>query len=245
MDRTEELQRLAAGAGGPEGGEESEGELVGVLRCSGEVKVSLDQLDRELETARLGEIERLVPEIKKAIEKGLKIVELLGEMEEEDDASEFTEGVRDALLHQIKGIEIRLEIRKHKTRRKYVDIALEPEKPEDIKPQRVQGDMMQILQEENESILENRQSLSEELVVVRKKISEIDKLQKFIRHEIFSQDERVDQILHKTNSSTVDVKISKNYLKRGKKGRKSIRRLLSLLILILSLVILILHVSNK
>jgi len=245
MDRTEELKRLVLKTNAPEQRGQESSELEGILRCSEEVKMSLDQLNAEMEAARTSEMERLSPEIRKVTEKGLKIIELLGEVGEEDDALQFTEGVRAALLHQIKNMEIRLEIKKHKTKRKRMDIALEPEKPEEIRPGRADGSAMQLLQEENDSILESRQSISEELVVVRKRISEIDKLQKFIHHEIFSQDERVDLVLHKTSNSIVDVRISKNYLKRGRERRKSIRRLVSILILIFSIVVLILHVSKK
>lgn len=246
MDRTEELRKLLPERETPAPKSECSEDVLSAMRCSGELKEALDQYSMQLDAVRQSDLDRLEKGIGSAMGKGLEIIDLLEEMEGAGDELEFAEGIKVALMALIKSVEMKLEIRKQKTKRRFLNIALEPERPAQPRAERPQQPRMaQLLQEESASILESAQFMDTEVTRARKRISEIDKLQKLINHEIFSQDERIDLVLHKTGGSVVDVKISKNYLKKGREGKKVVRRFIAIMILIFAIVLLILHFARR
>ncbi|KAI5185090.1 hypothetical protein NEHOM01_0595 [Nematocida homosporus] len=188
-------------------------------------------------SAEYAEIERSV-KVSESQEESLKTV--LESIMTEDN-SMFLNGIALALHTVLQKVRGKLETKRHRKRRSTLNIALEPEKAPST---RTPPPMMQLLREENERILESVQYTEREVATIQRKISEIDTLQKLITQEIFSQDERIDTILTKTTSASVDVRISKNYLRSATERRKASRRFLSMLILIFALVLLLLHFSK-
>lgn len=180
-------------------------------------------------------------EIEKAAKEAQAQEEILSQLLTEyttEETEEFIEGILHSLKLSLRKVQSRLESQRHKKRRGVLNIALEPEKaPATKKTQK----LLQILHEENERILESVQYSERELASIQRQISEIDTLQRLITQEIFSQDERIDIVLSKAASATVNVKISKNYLRNAAERRKASRRFLSVLIFVLSIIILLLH----
>lgn len=169
------------------------------------------------------------------------VIDMLNGIAEEGNR-EFISGIVAVIRTASQAAEIQLEGKRYALRKTTLNVALEPEKaPTQVRPPPV---LMQMLKKENARILKRMQYSEREVTQVRRKISEIDSLQRLISQEIFSQDERIDMVLAKSTSSAINVKISKTYIKNANARIRSSKRFVSLFILIFSLVILLLHLGR-
>ncbi|KAI5181260.1 hypothetical protein NEOKW01_1479 [Nematocida sp. AWRm80] len=237
MDRTEELRAISTkqtvtGTG------HKEKEIPRTIEISKDLKCSLSEYNKIISRCTSSEYIETEKNIRETISQIKDVIELLEGISTEAN-SLFIEGIIYSLKLTVSQSQTKLESKRYKERKSTLNIALEPEKaPSTIKTAPV---MMHMLQEENELMLKRIQYTEREIIQVRRKLSEIDVLQKLIAQELFSQDERIDVILEKTHTSTMDVKISRTYLKNAGEKRKSLRRFVSILVLIFSLMILLLH----
>ncbi|KAI5191844.1 hypothetical protein NEMIN01_1699 [Nematocida minor] len=241
MDRTEEYRRNSLGNSSTHSfvSNKIDNNTNTFLNIAKDLRVSLNTCYSALAGKRGDylEVEKTVKELSK---ESNRVIELLQSL---DEVSKFLEGVIANIRTAVKKTEIKLEERKSKKLRPSLNIALEPERSTPtVKTKPV---MMQILQEENVRILERVRCTEREIVQIRRKVSEIDILQKLITQELYIQDERIDIILHNTSAASVDVKISRTYIKNAGEKKKVAKRFISLFIMILSIVLLILHYLNK
>lgn len=239
MDRTEEFKRCVA-ATEIEQIEvtDEESNITTFLRIAKELRMALYSCYTSLLNRRTHdctELENMINTLAGESTKAAKLIEDEGE-------NKYLEGVMVTIKALLKRTEIKLEEQKSKRIRPSLNIALEPEKSSvTVKPKPV---MMQVLHEENERILEKVRYTEREVVQIRRRVSEIDILQKLITQELYIQDERIDVILHNTASASVDVKISRTYIRNAEDKKKTAKRFISLFIMILAFVLLILHCSS-
>ncbi|OAG29330.1 hypothetical protein NEDG_01403 [Nematocida displodere] len=241
MDRTAEFRRVSQAPSADVLQEDSDSPAIHALQSAKELKNSLLEYTGRIERATSQEYADIEKEAAATVSQVPALLALLYEIETEENAL-FIGGVATCLKIMLQRTEIKLESKRHKTRRSTLNIALEPEKAPSIV--KIAPVMLQMLQEENVKILERVQYSDREVTHVRRQISEIDTLQKLITQEIFSQDERIDSVLGKTGLATQDVRISRTYIRNAGEKRKSARRFLSLLFLIFAVMILLLHLTK-
>ncbi|KAI5173135.1 hypothetical protein NEFER03_2104 [Nematocida sp. LUAm3] len=240
MDRTKEF-RILAKEELPEQKEEQESSLLlEALDLAKEQILSLFKLYSTVDRASSSEYAEIERATKSLVSQEESIHILLDQQATGENLL-FVEGIYVAMHRSLRKLQEKIEAKRSRKRKPTLNIALEPEKATPVKHS---PPMMQLLHEENERILESVQYIDREIVVVQRRISEIDTLQKLIAQEIFAQDERIDVILSKTTKSTVDVRISRNYLKTAIERKNSTRRFLSVLIFIFSIMIMSLHLSK-
>jgi len=241
MDRTDEYTKIISAFKTKERATAEEHPSIPALKSAKELRMSLRAYSSALEKATTSEYLEIEKVLVPIIEKVQEVLELLEDVTTEENFL-FVEGVKANIKTEAQNVEMKLENRRSKRRRGALNVTLEPERaPSALKSPPV---MMQMLYEENERILENVRYTEKEVMQVRRKISEIDTLQKLITQEIFTQDERIDIVMGKSAVSYVDVKISRTYIKNAGDKRRNARRFLSLLILIFSIMILLLHLSS-
>ncbi|KAI5190333.1 hypothetical protein NECID01_0925 [Nematocida sp. AWRm77] len=243
MDRTEEFRKLSNAFPSSVHKGEEEDSMGRVLVSAKKIKKALHEYFCSVDRATSSEYMDIEQSLHGILPQAQKVVSLLKEVATEKNFL-FAEGVVGALKLAVQRIEHKVEDKRYKRRKSTLNIALEPEfAPPSISIKKSPG-MLQLLHEENERILEKVQYTEKEVFHVRRKISEIDTLQKLISQEIFSQDERIDIILSKTTAASIDVKISRTYIKNAGEKRRVARQFLSMLILIFSFMILLLHFSR-
>ncbi|KAH9386562.1 uncharacterized protein NEMAJ01_1458 [Nematocida major] len=240
MNRTEEYRRNVLDGGiSQKSVEAPDGSVNSVLSIAKELRNSLSACHAALVNRHTHDYSDVESTVKELVAGGSKAVDMMEAMEE----SKYLEGVAHNIRALMKRTEMKLEERKSRRVRPSLNIALEPEKSTSTaKTTPVQ---MQVLHEENERILERVRCTERELVQVRRRVSEIDVLQKLITQELYVQDERIDVILSNTTTASIDVKISRTYIRNAQEKRQAAKRFISLFVMILSIVLLFLHHSNK
>lgn len=249
MDRTSEYrshQKENKKEGETDSNLQTEDSTHSFLSIARDLRSSLAECYLALKDKRTNVTGEMEESIKSLSEESVKIVSLLNRLE---NRTEFIDAVVVNLSAAVKRTELKLEDRKSKRLNKPVSLSLvlEPEKAK-VSPKgrgEPKGVMMQVLQEENVKILEKVQSREREMIQIRRRISEIDTLQKLITQELFIQDERIDVVINNATAASVDVKISRAYIKNAGEKKKVAKRFISLFIMILSIVLLILYYSNK
>lgn len=249
MDRTEEYksyQKENTGREEKDSNPGTENSTHRFLSIAKELRTSLNSCYTSLESKRAQATSEIEHTIKSLSQESIRIIDLLNSLE---DQTEYIEHVVKNIRAVVKKTEIKLEERKSKriTKQSTLNLVLEPEKAK-VSPktrEEMKGGMMQVLQEENTRILERVRCTDREIVQIRRRVSEIDTLQRLITQELFIQDERIDIVLNKTAIASVDVKISRAYIKNSGAKKKVAKRFISLFIIILSIVLLILYYSHK
>lgn len=241
MNRTEEYRRIVNNQQVIQNTNEPEDSTTApLLNIAKELRTSINSCYISLKNRRAHDYTEIENTIGDLVKKSNRILELIEEIAENN---KYLEGVAINIKSVVKRTEIKLEERKSKKIRPTLNIALEPEKSTAVvKTKPVQ---MQILHEENERILERVRYTEREIAQIRRKVSEIDTLQRLITQELYVQDERIDVILNNTSTATVDVKISRTYIRNSEEKKQVAKRFISLFVMILSIVLLVLHHSNK
>ncbi|EIJ93497.1 hypothetical protein NEPAR06_0542 [Nematocida parisii] len=240
MDRTQEFKKDVAATGITQlSNTIEESSITGFLSITKELRISLNSCYTSLINRRAYDYTEIENMIKSLVKESTKATELI----EPENECKYTNGIISNIKAIVKRTEIKLEERKSKKIQSSLNIALEPEKSSSVvRPKPV---MLQVLHEENERILERVRCTEREVAQIRRRVSEIDTLQRLITQELYVQDERIDVILHNTAAASVDVKISRTYIRNAGAKKKVAKRFISLLIMILSFVLLMLHYLNK
>ncbi|KAI5162720.1 hypothetical protein NEAUS03_2076 [Nematocida ausubeli] len=238
MDRTKEFRDTINTTGiTQQNNSIQDSPLTSLLNISRDLRITLNSAYTELKTKRIINYSEFEPTIRSGIQECIKTIHLL-----EQNNITYYKNIITNLLSLIKRTEIKLEEVKAKRTRVSLNIALEPERSSVVKPKPI---LLQTLQEENDRILERARLSDRELLKINRKVSEIDVLQRLITEELFLQDERIDVIINKTKTASVDVKISRGYLRKGTESKSRMKGFISLFIMILSIVLIILHLGNK